>query len=65
MPGSLDSGEEEFNLGPEMRLGRSEPCVIRFSYSIKEIEKASDIGIRRGQKVLLLVLAIELYTCSN
>ena len=25
-------------------------CVIQFYYSIKEIEKASDIGIRRGQK---------------
>ena len=25
-------------------------CVIKFYLSIKEIEKASDIGIRRGQK---------------
>ena len=25
-------------------------CVIKFYYSIKEIEKASDIDIRRGQK---------------
>ena len=25
-------------------------CVTKFYYSIKEIEKASDIGIRRGQK---------------
>ena len=25
-------------------------CVIKFYKSIKEIEKASDIGIRRGQK---------------
>ena len=25
-------------------------CVIKFYQSIKEIEKASDIGIRRGQK---------------
>ena len=25
-------------------------CVIKFYYGIKEIEKASDIGIRRGQK---------------
>ena len=25
-------------------------CVIQFYYSIKEIEKASDIDIRRGQK---------------
>ena len=26
------------------------PCVIKFYYSIKEIEKASDIDIRSGQK---------------
>ena len=25
-------------------------CVIKFYDSIKEVEKASDIGIRRGQK---------------
>ena len=25
-------------------------CVIKFSQSIKEIEKTSDIDIRRGQK---------------
>ena len=25
-------------------------CVIKFYYSIKKIEKASDIGIRRKQK---------------
>ena len=25
-------------------------CVIKFYLSIKEIEKASDIGIRKGQK---------------
>ena len=25
-------------------------CVIKFYYSIKEIENASDIGIRRVQK---------------
>ena len=50
MPGFLASGGEEFNLGPEMRLDRSELCVIKFYQSIKEIEKASDIGIRRGQK---------------
>ena len=25
-------------------------CVIKFYYTIKEIEKASDIDIRRGQK---------------
>ena len=46
----LASGGEEFNLGPDTRLDRSEICVIKFYSSIKEIEKASDIGIRRGQK---------------
>ena len=30
-------------------------CVIKFYYSIKEIEKASDMDIRRGQKEYLLV----------
>ena len=49
-PGFLASGGEEFNLGPETSLDRSELCVIKFYQSIKEIEKASDIGIRRGQK---------------
>ena len=50
MPGFLASGGEEFNLGPDTRLDHSEICVIKFYSSIKEIEKASDIGIRRGQK---------------
>ena len=37
--------------------------VIKFYSGIKEIEKASDIGIRRGLKEYpLLVLAMELYT---
>ena len=49
-PGFLASGGEGFNLGPETRLDRSELCIIKFYLSIKEIEKASDIGIRRGQK---------------
>jgi len=49
-PGFLASRGEEFNQGPEMRLDCSELCVIKFHESIKEIEKASDIGIRRGQK---------------
>ena len=50
MPGFLASRREKLNLGPEMRLDRSELCIIKFYLSIKEIEKASDIGIRRGQK---------------
>ena len=29
--------------------------IIKFYYSLKEIEKASDIGIRRGQKEYPLV----------
>ena len=38
-------------------------CVIKFYYSIKEIEKASDIGIRRGQKEYpLLVFSWMLYS---
>ena len=49
-PGFLAFGGEEFNLGPEMRLDCSELCVIKFYESIKEIEKASDIDIRRRQK---------------
>ena len=46
----LASKAEEFNLWPEMRLDCSELCVIKFYESIKEIEKASDIDIRRGKK---------------
>ena len=32
-------------------------CVIKFYESIKEIEKASDIGIRRGQKSTALLIS--------
>ena len=46
-PGFLAPGGE-FNLGPEMRLDRSE--LLCNKVLLKEIEKASDIGIRRGQK---------------
>ena len=49
MPGFLASGEE-FNPGPETRLGRSELLCNRVLLSIKETEEASDIDIRRGQK---------------
>ena len=49
--GFLASGGDEFNPGPETRLDRSELlCNKVLLKSIKEIEKASDIGIRRGQK---------------
>ena len=46
----LASGREEFNPGPETRLGRSELLCNRVLLSIKETEEASDIDIRRGQK---------------
>ena len=45
---------EEFNLGPETRLDRSELLCSKVLLKYKEIEKASDIGIRRGQKEYLL-----------
>ena len=41
---------EEFNLGPETRLDHSELLCNKVLLKCKEIEKASDIGIRRGQK---------------
>ena len=43
MQGFLASGREEFNLGPEMRLDCSELLCNK----VKEIEKASDVGIRK------------------
>ena len=46
-PGFLAPGGEEFNPGPETRLDSSELLCNKV---LKEIEKASDIGIRRGQK---------------
>ena len=50
MPGFLAPGGEEFNPGPETRLDRSELlCNKVLLKSIKEIGKASDIGIKRGQ----------------
>ena len=56
MPGFLAPRGEEFNPGPETRLDRSELlCNKVLLKSIKEIEKASDIGIRRGQKKYHLV----------
>ena len=48
MPGFLASGREEFNPGPETRLDRSEFLCNKVLLKYKEIEKASDIGIRRG-----------------
>ena len=48
--GFLSSGGDEFNPGPEMRLYHSELLCNKVLLKYKEIEKASDIGIRRGQK---------------
>ena len=48
-PGFLASGGEEFNPGPEMRLDRSELLYNKVLLKYKG-DKASDIGIRRGQK---------------
>ena len=50
MPGFLASGGEGFNPGPETRLDLSELLCNKVLLKFKEIEKASDIGIRRGQK---------------
>ena len=59
--GFLAPGGEEFNPGPETRLDRSE-LLCNKVLSIKEIEKASDIGIRRGRKsTRLLMLTMKLY----
>ena len=49
-PGFLAPRGEEFNLGPETRLHCSELLCNKVLLKYKEIEKASDIGIRRGQK---------------
>ena len=46
----LASGGDKFNLGPETRFDCSELLCNKVLLNIKEIEKASDIGIRRGQK---------------
>ena len=50
VPGFLAPGGEEFNPGPETRLDCSELLCNKVLLKLKEIEKASDIGIRRGQK---------------
>ena len=48
MPGSLASRGEEFNPGPETRLDRSELLCNKVLLKYKEMEKASDLDIRRG-----------------
>ena len=47
----MASGGEKFNLGPETRLDSSELLCNKVLLKIKEIEKASDRDIRRGQKM--------------
>ena len=49
-PGFLAPGGEEFNPGPETRLDRSELLCNKVLLKYKGDMKASDIGIRRGQK---------------
>ena len=63
--GFLASGGEEFNPGPETRFDRSEllcnKVLLKYKWIIKY--KASDIGIRRGQKEYpLLVFSWMLYS---
>ena len=48
-PGFLAPRGEEFNLGPETRLDPSEVLCNKVLLKYKG-DKASDIGIRRGQK---------------
>ena len=50
----MASRGEEFDMGPETRLDCSELLCHKVLLKLKEIEKASDIGIRRGQKEYLL-----------
>ena len=64
--GFLASGGDEFNPGPETRLDRSELLCNKVLLKYKEIEKASDTGIRRGQKSSpLLVFSWMLYSHSQ
>ena len=51
-PGFMVSGGEEFTPGPVTSSSGliAQSFLCKFCLSIKEIEKASDIDIRRGQK---------------
>ena len=65
-PGFLASGGDEFNPGPETRLDRSELLCNKVLLSIKELEKASDIGKEGGRKSTdLLVFSCKLYSHSQ
>ena len=46
-PGFLASGGEEFNPGPETRLGHSELLCNKVLFKYKG-DRASDMDIRRG-----------------
>ena len=48
--GFLAFREEEFNLGPEMRLDCSELLCNKILLKYKRDRETSDIDIRRGQK---------------
>ena len=63
-PGFLAPRGEEFNLGPETRLYRSELLCNKVLLKYKEVEKASDIGIRRGQKEYPLASVSNGIICS-
>ena len=60
----MASRGEEFNLGPVARPDCSELLCNTVLLKYKEIEKASDIDIRRGQIECppLLVFSRKLYT---
>ena len=63
MLGFLASRGEEFDRGPVTRLDHLEPLCNSVLLSIKEIEKISDIVIRKGQKECpLLVFSWMFYT---
>ena len=62
MLGFLASGGEEFNPGPVTRLDCSELLCNKVLLKYKEIEKASDIDIRRGQKECPLTSVSKLFS---
>ena len=53
-PGFLASRGEEFDLGPVTRLDHSDLLCSKVLLKYKEIVKASDIDIRRGERECLL-----------
>ena len=61
---SWPPGEKNSIRGQRRGLIAQSFCVIKFYSSIKEIEQASDIGIRRGQKEYPLVSVSNGIICS-